>query len=300
MSASHFTGKLLLTGGRGRLASVIRRHYENQPARLTSVSRAEGDGHLGLEKLLAGDLLGQADVLLHLAWSTVPATSERHAGLEWEQDLPLLFQLLEAVVRLPAARRPHFVFFSSGGAVYGNAPGRPNREDDPCQPVGWYGHAKLAAEKIVGEFGRRHALAHTILRVSNPYGFAIPDDRPQGIIPRAIRCAREGRELAVWGDGAARKDFIHHRDFAAALDALLARRLTGVYNLCLGESHPVSEIIDMVQAAVGRKLRVRHTSDEPWDVHDSRLDNARLRAACGWTPRHSLREGIALAVRELA
>ena len=74
-----------------------------------------------------------------------------------------------------------------------------------CRPVGWYARAKLAAEEIIRTFGERYGLRYTILRVSNPYGYSVPFQRAQGIIPHAIECARSGKTLSLWGDGSARK-----------------------------------------------------------------------------------------------
>jgi UDP-glucose 4-epimerase len=231
-----------------------------------------------------------AGALLHLAWSTLPATSEQSPGQEEREDLPRLEKLLAMLASLPT--RPHFVFFSSGGTVYGNAPGRPNTEDDPCHPIGRYGRAKVAAEEMIRAAAAKHDLPCAILRISNPYGYPVPSGRVQGIIPHAIRAATEGRTLTLWGDGHARKDFIHYTDFLAALRRVLASRLTGTFNLGAGESHSVTEILDLVARHTGRKIATTTTPAPSWDVQDSRLDISRFKAATGWSPRTSLDEGI--------
>jgi UDP-glucose 4-epimerase len=252
---------------------------------------------LPLDRLVEPGSLANAGTLLHLAWSTLPATSEQGRGTEWRNDLPWLEKLLEALAANPAEHRPHFIFFSSGGAVYGNAPGRPNTEADPCQPIGWYGRAKLAAEEMIERQAARHGLATTILRISNPYGYPVPANRAQGIIPHAIRCARENQPLTLWGDGHARKDFLHYTDFLAALEHVIARRLTGTFNLGAGESHSVLEIIALVEKHTGKTITLHHTPGPAWDVVDSRLSPARLAAATGWRPTTSLDEGVRRAAR---
>jgi UDP-glucose 4-epimerase len=199
---------------------------------------------------------------------------------------------LAALAAVPAAKRPHFIFFSSGGAVYGNSPGRPNGESDPCHPVGWYGRGKRAAEDVIEQFTARHGLVTTILRISNPYGYPVPAERVQGIIPHAVRCARTGQPLTIWGDGHARKDFLYYTDFLSGLEQVIARRLAGTYNLCAGESHSVHEIVSLVERHTGRKLQLRYTPGPAWDVTDSRLSPARFMAATGWRPQISLDEGV--------
>ncbi len=285
-----------MTGGRGRLAALIADHFSVPAYDTRLYSRSPGVKFHALAHLTEPGTLATAGTLLHLAWSTLPATSEPGGGTEWQNDLPYLEKLLAALAAVPVANRPHFIFFSSGGTVYGNAPGRPNTEDDPCQPIGWYGRGKHAAEELIGRLSARDQLATTILRISNPYGYPVPANRAQGIIPHAVLCARENLPLPLWGDGCARKDFLHYTDFLAALEQVVTRRLTGTFNLSAGESHSVREIIALIEKHAGKKIALRHTPGPAWDVVDSRLTSRCLTDATGWRPQITLEEGVRRAV----
>jgi UDP-glucose 4-epimerase len=299
MDVAPLSKRIVITGGRSRLAGVIRKHLTARGAQLVTLSRSEGDSHLSLEDLFVNNLVDNADTLLHLAWSTVPLSSERHVGLEWKQDIPLLLRILETISASPNRERLHFVFFSSGGAVYGNArDGRPSVETDTCEPIGWYGQAKLAAERLIQEYGRRHGISYTILRISNPYGFAVPAHKPQGIIPFILKSAREGTPLSIWGDGTARKDFLHYTDFIAALEGVIRQRLVGIFNVSCGRSHSVREVVELVERAVGKRVQTQHVPGHSWDVHDSLLDNTKLRRMLAWSPQVDLREGLSRTVAE--
>ena len=291
MSTSR-VNRLLVTGGRGRLASLIADHFRASPYGIVLYSRGGGTGYRDLGELRQPTALAYADTVLHLAWSTLPATAEQSPGSEQKHDLPLLENLLQACATAPAGQRPHFIFFSSGGAVYGNAPGRPNVETDPCQPIGSYGKGKLAAEQMIEQSAARLGVPFTILRISNPYGYPVPTGRVQGIIPHAIRCAVEGLPLTLWGDGHARKDFIHYTDFLSALNEIVARRLTGTFNLCAGESHTVREVIALVEKHTKKKITLTFQPAPAWDVEDSRLSNGCFVSATGWRPQVSLDQGI--------
>ncbi len=290
--------RILVTGGRGRLASLIADQFRAPTHNLSLFSRSGGDGFQPLDHLTAA--LPNAGAVLHLAWSTLPATSELGGGIEWKNDLPPLEKLLQSIAALPAPHRPHFVFFSSGGTVYGNAPGRANIESDPCLPIGWYGRAKLAAEKLIEVQVTRHGLSCAILRISNPYGYPVPQNRAQGIVPHAIRCAVEQQPLSLWGDGSAKKDFLHYTDFLSAVAIVLERRLTGTFNLSAGESHTVREVIGLVENETGHPVMLRQQPAPFWDVRDSRLDHGRFAAATGWKPQVPLAEGIRRATASYA
>jgi UDP-glucose 4-epimerase len=284
--------RLFITGGRGRLASLMADHFRAPQHRVSLFSRTTGPSFSALDELLDPSRLPQADVVLHLAWSSLPATAEQHPGLEERHDLPWLDRFLAAQAACPVNRRPHLIFFSSGGAVYGNAPGRPNREDDPCRPLGHYGQAKLAAEQRIAHHVALTGAPATVLRISNPYGYPVPRGRAQGIIPHAVRAAAENRPLTLWGDGSARKDFLYYTDFLDALAAIVALRPTGTFNLGAGESHSIREILELVTTHTDRPIVTTTQPAPAWDVQDSRLDIARLRSALDWQPQISLDEGI--------
>lgn len=290
---------VLITGGRGRLAGLVADWFGRPGgAEVRLFSREPGPGLAALEDLWATETLATGGVLLHLAWSSLPATAEQQPDLHAELDLGLLRRLLAALEAVPAPRRPHFVFFSTGGAVYGNAPGRPNREDDACHPVGHYGRTKLKAEDEIRAWAARTGAGHTILRIANPYGFTVPELRPQGIIPHAIHAALAGTPLTLWGDGTARKDFLHCGDFLTALDLVVTRRPVGTFNLSQGESHTINEVLAEVERQTGRSIKRLHSPAVSWDVHDSRLDNSKLCAATGWAPRVALTEGVRRSLEE--
>lgn len=288
--------RLFVTGGRGRLATLIAAHCRSRGHEVVLFSRTAGPGFRATTELEHPAAFAGAGVVLHLGWSTLPATSEQHPGSEWQHDLPVLQRMLNAASASPAA--PHFIFFSTGGAVYGNAPGRPNVETDACQPIGQYGRAKRAAEELVDAHAAQPGLPCAILRISNPYGYPVPRERRQGIVPHALRCAREGQVLTRWGDGSAQKDFLHYTDFLAALDAVIARKLTGIFNVCAGESHSINEVLALVEEQVGRRIAVQSTPAPAWDVQDSRLSNEKLVAATDWHPQVSLAEGIRRAAAD--
>jgi UDP-glucose 4-epimerase len=287
--------RLLITGGRGRLATLVSAHFRAAQYPVELFSREAGPGFEALQRLSDPATLAGAGALLHLAWSSLPATAEQAPAGAEAADLDLLRTVLRTLSGLPPAQRPLFVFFSSGGAIYGNAPGRPSREEDPCRPLGRYGQSKLAAETLI-KAAASAGLPCSILRISNPFGFTVPSSRAQGIIPHAVRCALEGQPLTVWGDGHARKDFLYYSDFLAALQLVVERRLAGCFNLAAGESHSVREIIALVEKHTGRQIATHFTPAAGWDVDDSRLDPAKFVAATGWRPQVSLEEGIRRAV----
>lgn len=281
--------RIAVTGGRGRLAPFVTDHFCSAGSEVVSFSRSAGDDFRQISLLTEPRTVADYDAILHLAWSTVPLTSEARPGLEQATDLPLLQDILDAceAVRSP----PHFVFFSTG-AVYGNTI-VPATEETPCSPLGRYAHAKLQAEEIIRTAcGRRHALRCSILRVSNVFGSTNSSTRPQGIIPLICRAIHDETLMPIWGNGENKKDYLFLTDFLDAVQAIVASGLTGTFNVASEQSLSVNNIVSLVEFLTGKKLRLAHCAAYSWDVVESHISARKLRVATGWCPQYELAEAV--------
>lgn len=290
------SGPLIVTGARGRLAAILAGEFRRAGSDVVSVSRTGGDGCILYDDLLQSGLLGRRGTLLHCAWSSVPATAERHPGRTWTEDLSLLARLLEEIAQVPEGERPQVVFFSSGGAIYGERQEAAS-ENDPPNPIGWYGIGKVAAENLLADFARKTGIEACTLRVSNPYGFPFSPDRPQGIIGAAIHAIQTGRPLGLTGGGKARKDFLHMHDLWLAVAACVNARLTGTFNICSGTSVTMNHIIEKIETSSGREVPRVAVPAVAWDVQSSLLSSGKFYEATGWRPSIGLPEGIAEVVQ---
>lgn len=283
--------RIAITGARGRLGRVLRRHFEAAGEEVEGFSRNADAVHLSLAALVPLLEQDSLDVLLHLGWSTVPATSEQTPGLEWTEDLPLLANILRTLVSR-GKRAPMLLFFSSC-AVYGEPEcGHVLAESDTPAPKGWYATGKLAAENLLERFRAQHGVPSCVLRVSNPYGFTQGDQCMQGVIPTMLAAARGRSEFIAWGDGDAVKDYLHIDDLSAAVGAALQGQLQGTYNVASGESRSLSEVANLVEACLGTSLTIRHEMAKPWDVQHGRYSHDALTEATGWAPKVLFEEGL--------
>ena len=282
---------IYVTGGRGRVARTLADNPRFQ-GRLVRISRLGGDGMPALDDWLAGSAeINSAGVVLHAAWSSVPASAEEAPPGAESADLEIAERLVD---RLQAQERPPLLMFISTGAVYGPTAGRPSREDDPLRPVGRYAAAKLAAENLLLTSG----LPVCILRPGNLFGIASSAGDRQGVIARLARCALAGHPFERWGTNPV-KDYLHAEDFAAALDRLSAMRATGIWNIASGRPAGLDELVATVESTTGRRLNMVARPAPVWDATDNRLDVTKLLAS-GWHPQISLAEGIAREVAVVA
>lgn len=276
--------RLAITGGRGRLAPLVARFFEDAGCEVQRFSRRADGGFQALERLGDPAVFSTYDAVIHAAWSTVPFTAEQNPGAAEVHDLPLLRTLLRA----GSGGHTRLVFLSTG-AVYGDTGETPATESMMPAPLGHYARAKLAAERLVEE----GPVPAAILRISNLLGERSDPARPQGILPRLIQAARHGETVTLWGDGHATKDYLHCQDFLAALRLIVEGRRTGLWNVAAGESVRLMDLISLVEEQTGRRILLTHEPHFPWDVSFSRLSNQKLCTVTGWSPRLSLRQAVA-------
>jgi UDP-glucose 4-epimerase len=284
--------RLVIIGGRGKIATELRRQAVCEGVRTVLFSRAGGKDISPLDDLFTPGVWKSDDTFVHAAWSTVPFTSEKNPGVEWQIDIPLLVRIIKFLGTLPQAARPHFCFLSSGGTVYGEAAAKPSVETDSLHPKGWHGLAKKGAEEIIGSLCSHLELPTSIMRISNPYGFSSGGLKPQGIIQHVLRAAVEGHDLRLWGDGSAIKDFIFSQDLSSAMLALFRHRVSGVFNVGYGESRSVRQVIELAEKVTQKRVNLSSEPPFAWDVQQSRLDITKLRDLIGWRPRVPLEEGV--------
>lgn len=288
---------VIVTGSRGRLASHLAQTLAAEGVEVVRVSRRAGEGHISYHDLDSSPQLARAAALIHCAWSSLPATAEKQPDSAQSEDLPLLERLLAAAAARGTGEPLHFVFLSSGGAVYGEC-AEPAVETSPLAPVGWYGRGKVEAEELLNAQAKKNGVSLCLLRPSNPYGFRHATEKPQGIVGAALAAVRSGHPIQLLGGGSSIKDFLHIDDFEAAVVECLRLRLEGTYNVCSGTSVRTLDLIDLLEDLGEFKIPRVEVPPVPWDVHCSLLSPAKFTAATGWRPERDLRSGLTQALRE--
>ena len=197
----------------------------------------------------------------------------------------------------------HFLF-SSTAAVYGIPAAASVSEETATDPINPYGRSKLMTEWMLQDASRAYGgFRHIALRYFNVAG-ADPKGRTGQSTPRATHLIKRACQVAlgrvphldIFGtdyptpDGTGVRDYIHVCDLAdahlLALDALRAGGEPARYNCGYGHGCSVREVIDTVEAVVGRKLPVREQPRRPGDPPSLIADPTRLKTALGWRPRY--------------
>ncbi len=222
--------------------------------------------------------------LYHLAApSFVPASWERPQET-FRAIAGSTAAILEAVRELDPAIR---VFVPSSGAIFGEAPTSPQREDTPCSPTNPYAVAKLAAHQLVGLMR-----AHSGLHASSGIVFNHESERrPERFVTRRITRGAAAislgleRELTL-GDLGAVRDWSFAGDIVHGAWLMLQQERPEDYVLASGVPHTVAQFAEAAFACVGlqaeRHLRVDPALVRPAEGTPSVGDPSRARERLGW------------------
>lgn len=198
-----------------------------------------------------------------------------------------------SLARRAGARR--FVFISTGGAMYGET-ATCATEEHAAAPISPYGRDKLAAERLVATSG----LPYAILRLANVYGPRQRGDLEAGVIAIFLARWHEGRELVVFGDGTAQRDWVWAGDVARAVLAALGREGDGLWNIGTGAATSVNGLIEILRRRLGEPPGgVRYAPAREGELMRSCLDPSRAGHDGLWRPSVSLDEGIGTLVKSV-
>lgn len=240
-----------------------------------------------LEHVLQGQ-----EIIIHLAATTLPKTSNDNPIYDVESNLVSAIRLLE-LSRQHGIRR--IVFISSGGTVYGKPQTIPISETHATNPLNSYGITKLTIEKYLSLFSYLYGLRTIVLRLSNPFGPLQRTVNTQGAVAVFFGHALRGEPIEVWGDGSVIRDYIYISDVIRALIiALTYEGKESVFNLGSGVGVSISELVSAISKVIGREIEVKYTASRVLDVPTNVLDISRIQHEFCWKPEISLMAGLHL------
>jgi len=238
-------------------------------------------------------LLGEADCVWHLAGQPGVRLSWSDGFARYEACNVLATQrLLEAA---KSAAIPRLVYASSS-SVYGNAERYPTLETDRPQPFSPYGVTKLAAEHLCNLYAMNWGVPTVSLRYFTVYG---PRQRPDMAHHRLCEAALEQRPFPLFGSGDQVRSFTYVDDVVDATHrAGVTPDLTPgtVLNVSGSEFVTLTELIELVGAAVGRPVPLDWQPAQAGDAAKTGGSTERIAELLGWHAETSLAEGIAAQV----
>jgi UDP-glucose 4-epimerase len=255
-------------------------------------------GRIESDADLLGELVDEADVVVHLASSSRPPEAMRAPALDVEQTVIPALAVLQTMSTADHGKL--LLVCSSGGTVYGRPLQLPTPEEHPLRPLTPYAISHAAVEGYVDFYRQLHGVQAVTLRFANVYGPGELGRGGQGVIGTWLRQIVIGERPVLLGHATVARDFLYVDDAARAVSALIGTAAPrAVYNVGSGTSVSISEVLHVVREVTGYPLEPTLGSAAPGaplpQIPATCLDISRLCADSGWRPERSLAEGVSLA-----
>ena len=231
------------------------------------------------------------ELIIHLVSNTKTDNNLDKILEDINEDVRHTLRLLEAIREIPNLK---FVYFSSGGTVYGNNGKAVNTERDHTYPVSTYGWSKLCIENLIRMYSYRFGIEYLILRPSNPYGPWQNIYGHQGLIAVTLGKILSKEEIVVWGDGLIVRDYIYISDLVDSTIAVCLHPITNeTYNISSGSGYSVNDLIQLIMEVTGTNNDVIYKEGRKSDIDKNVLDNSKLSSTLDLFHFTPLSEGIA-------
>jgi nucleoside-diphosphate-sugar epimerase len=275
-------------GGDDEVAVIVRpgnqlRRLNGLAEQLTLIPGDLGDPD-GWRRQVAG---WQPEACIHAAWYAEPGLY-----LDSTENLSSLRQSLELIEELARAGCRHVV---GVGTCFEYAMGdAPLREDSPARPATLYAASKLAFSLVAAQRLAQLGVGMAWSRLFYIYG---PYEDERRLVPSAIKALLAGREFPSTS-GEQVRDYLHVEDVASALCAQSRLELQGVFNVCSETPVTIAGLMQTLGDLLGRPelIRLGAFPYRQWEPMYVSGVNQRLRTEARWSPRHTLREGLASTV----
>ena len=234
------------------------------------------------------------DVVVHLVSCLLPNSSLE----DYQEEINNVIKPTIDIIHICAEKKIKFVYFSSGGTIYGNTGDIFHAETDMIAPISYYGLSKCNVENVIQIENRRNDLPFLILRPSNPYGHGQRLYAKQGLIAVAIGKILNGDSIELFGDGRNVRDYIYIDDLAEYVYLLIEKNIVNeIFNIGSGHGYTNSEVISIIDKISGKENKIVNKENRAGDVRSVILNEEKLSRYIPLRNR-SLEEGIRLFYEE--
>ena len=294
---------IVVAGGTGLAGSAIVRAYQAAGQEVIPVSRKVVD-------LLDRD--ATFSFIKDVKPSLIVDAAAKVGGIGANNSFPVEFladnvriqsNLMEAA---HAADVEKFIFLGSS-CIYPRDCAQPIKEEylltGPLEETNSaYAVAKIAGIELIKSFRKEYGRSWISLMPTNLYG--INDNfELQGshVLPAFIRRFVEAAQKnaaveTLWGSGSPKREFLHVDDLAQAVVHLGSNYDSAEHlNIGTGEDLTIKELAELVAELAGFKGELAWDTSKPDGTPRKVLDVSKAKAL-GWTPKISLRDGIASTI----
>lgn len=193
----------------------------------------------------------------------------------------------------------HFIFASTGGAIYGEQEYYPADEKHPTRPESPYGVAKRCVELYLHFYKKAYGLSNTIFRYSNVYGPRQDPKGEAGVVAIFCNAFLQEQQAFIYGDGTQTRDYVYIGDLVQAhIKALGHLDRSETYNISTGIETDVNTMFSKLSDILTNgKAQPNYSAARLGELIRSVCDPAKAERELGWKATTELEEGLKLTAK---
>lgn len=229
----------------------------------------------------------QPEIIYHFAAQINVRKSVENPVEDARINIINALSLLELAVKF---KIKHFIFSSTGGAIYGEAE-IPTSEEAKEFPLSPYGCAKLSIEKYLNFYNKVYGLKYTCLRYANVYGIRQNPEGEAGVIAIFLKKMKIGENPVIFG-GLQTRDFVYVEDVALANLLALDDNNSDTYNIGTAVETNITEIFNLLNSFFKYQFKAEYKEKKLGEQERSCLSYSKAKENLRWEPRTSLQDGL--------
>ncbi|MBI3532723.1 MAG: GDP-L-fucose synthase [Burkholderiales bacterium] len=312
------TGKIFVAGHRGMVGSAIVRTLLAQGVDVSNiVTRAHAELDLTDQRAVHEFFAAEKPTRVYLAAAKVGGI---HANNTYPAEFIYQNLMLQAnVIQAAHVHGVQKLLFLGSSCIYPKLAAQPMSESalltgmlEPTNEP--YAVAKIAGIKLCESYNRQYGRDYRSVMPTNLYGSG-DNYHPENshVIPALLRRFHEAKvanapEVAIWGTGTPRREFLYVDDMATACvfvmnlcpqvyQAQVQPQLSHI-NVGYGSDVTIAELAQTIARVVGYQGRVTFDASKPDGAPRKLMDSSRLNAL-GWSAKTGLEEGLARAYQDM-
>lgn len=301
--------KIFVAGHNGMVGSAICRQLAHQDAEVITAARGELDLTNQLQvKLFFNEHRFDQVYLAAAKVGGIRANNEYPADFVY-QNLMIQSNVIHSSYKSGVSK----LLFLGSSCIYPKLAKQPMVETELLagylEPTNEpYAIAKIAGIKMCESFNRQYGTDYRSVMPTNLYG---PGDNyhleNSHVVPALIRKFHEAKltnssEVIAWGTGAARREFLHVDDMAAASIHCMGIKPEIFYesitpmcshvNVGSGVDCSIKELAEIIARVTGYNGEIIWDSSKPDGAPRKLMDSSKL-SGLGWNPSITLESGLA-------
>jgi UDP-glucuronate decarboxylase len=238
----------------------------------------------------------EVDRIFHLACPASPVHYQYNPVKTIKTNVIGTYHVLGLAKRVRAR-----ILLASTSEVYGDPTVHPQPESywGHVNPIGirsCYDEGKRVAETLFMDYHRQHDLDIRIARIFNTYGPNMSVDDGRGMSNFICQALRD-EPLTMYGDGNQTRSFCYVSDLVDGFLRLMEADFHEPVNLGNDREISMHELVQTIEKAVGKPLKVVNKPLPQDDPARRRPDLTRARQLLGYEPKVSLEEGVGRTVK---